>query len=48
MNDFEDTWPTAPMHLPTGEHRRDPRPFWTPVIAALAAIMGAALAAVLL
>ena len=22
MKDFEDTWPTAPMHLPTGKPRR--------------------------
>lgn len=48
MRDFEDTWPTAPMHLPTGQHRPDPRPFWTPVVAALLIVAAFATAAVLL
>ena len=39
MRDFEDTWPTAPMHLPTGKHRPDPRPFWTPIIATLIGVV---------
>lgn len=38
MNDFEDTWPTEPMHLRTGITRPDPRPFWTPIILVVAAM----------
>lgn len=38
MNDFEDTWPTEPMHLRTGITRPDPRPFWTQIIWAVAAM----------
>lgn len=45
MRDFEDTWPTAPMHLPTGEHRPDPRPFWTPIVVTLIGIVALAIIA---